>query len=87
MSGKKSNEINVDFQVKRALCNSTEYVMLRYLIFEKIFPATAADTPKGLPEERAVVTCVTVFAAVPAFSVVLITFLVVVETGARIHCL
>ncbi len=87
MSGKKSREINVDFQVNKALCNSTEYVILRYLIFEKIFPATAADTPKGLPEERAVVICVTVFAAVPAFSVVSMTFLVVFETGARMHCL
>jgi len=87
ISGKKSNEINVDFQVNRALCSSTEYVMLRYFILEKIFPATAADIPSGLPEEIAVVTCVTVFAAVPAFWVVSMTFFVVVETGARIHCL
>ena len=76
-----------DFHVNKAICSSTEYVILRYLILEKIFPATEADIPSGLPEERAEVICVTDFVTVEVFSDVFITFVVVVEAGRRMHCL
>jgi len=72
--------MKVELQVKRAVSRSAEYEIFKYLIFEKILPATAAEMPIGLPEEIAVVICVTAFAAVFVFLAASIVFLVVSET-------
>ncbi len=59
--------------------------MFKYLIFEKIFPATDVDIPVGLPEDNTVVTCVTALEAVPALSVTSIVDFIVSEVFAGRH--
>ncbi len=61
--------------------------MFKYLMFEKIFPATDVEIPVGLPEDNAVVACVIALEAVPAFSVTSIVDFTVSETFVRIHLL
>ena len=61
--------------------------MFRYFIFEKIFPATVAEIPVGLPEDNAAVACVTAEAAFWPFSVASIIDFVMLEVGESTHCL
>ncbi len=81
-----SREIKLLPQFIKASSSPTEYEILRNLIFEKIFPATEAEIPKGLPDDNAVVACVIALEAVPALSVTSIVDFIVSEVFAGRHC-
>jgi len=85
MSGRNPRLTKLSPQVSNASSNSTEYEMLRNLIFVKIFPATEAEIPVGLPEDKAAVACVTALEAVPVEPVTSIVVLTVSEVFTGRH--
>ena len=80
-----SSEIKLDPHVINASSSAIEYEIFKYLILEKILPATEVETPKRLPEVKAVVAWVIALEAVPAFSVTSIVDWIVSETSAGRH--
>lgn len=80
-----SREIKLLPQLVKASSSPTEYEIFKYLIFEKILPATEAEIPVGLPEDNAVVACVIALEAVPALSVTAIVDFIVSEVFAGTH--